>query len=180
MPQPTAQQSGLTNNPYQGQEEIGHALGGMPNLIAGGVSNLITGGGGGSGSGSGASSLASLIPLIASMADKGASATIPYTQRIKGILDGTKGLNQVIPPGYPDDTMPIMVSSGEKVKVTPANKVSAEEKAKAKPDLKAAIAKIKRKTPQSGPVTQKDVNASAAMKSPDMVDLILALAKRVK
>lgn len=37
---------------------------------------------------------------------------------------GQFGLDMIAPPGYPNDTFPVMVSSGERVKVTPASEVN--------------------------------------------------------
>jgi len=172
--QSNSQPSDQEKNPYQGQEEIGKGIG---SLLGGGAFRGAVEKGPVN-----ASDIMSIIGLIGSMAEKGGKATVPYSQKAKQILKVFDGMDtSTIPPGFEKDTYPIMVSSGEKVQVTPADQVPAEEKAKAKPDLKAAIAKIKRKTPQSGPVTQKDVNANAALRqNSGLADLFIELAKRAR
>lgn len=156
-------QGGSDSALEQGAASVGQGSGGLVTQL----SKLFGGGGAAAGGGveAGIGDLASLAALA------------------------KNGMDSVVPPGYPHDTMPIMVSSGEHVKVTPANQVSQSQKSKAQPDLKSALAKIKKGQPLQGkgPVTQQDVNAMAAgksatptMKENPMVDLIVEMAKRIK
>jgi hypothetical protein len=47
-----------------------------------------------------------------------------YQEQQQGPLEGASGLDFVVPPGYPNDSFPMRVQSGEHVQVTPAGEKS--------------------------------------------------------
>lgn len=88
-----------------------------------------------------------IVGVIAAPFTGGASAVVAAAAHSGGEFIGTSsgikkmaaGGSMIIPPGYPNDSYPILVESGERVSVTPANRVGVQDKYLQSIDRKLSI-----------------------------------------